>query len=144
VLFCVNPWLLFQNKIYFFLVRVPPLDLEPELLLLVEPDRPLELLPEDLTLLPEPELLGRYVDPPLEDELRRTRLGVEALFRVVGFLTVEDEEFLVRLLLILVPVEDRVGVRDTFSPDEDFRTRLVVIPGWADESEFFVIRLLDD
>ena len=123
---------------------MPPLDFEPELLLLVEPDRPLELLPEDLTLLPEPELLGRYVDPPLEDELRRTRVGVEAVFRVVGFLTVEDEEFLERLLLILVPVEDRVGVRDTFSPAEDFRTRLVVMPGWVDEPVFLAICFLDD
>ena len=51
-----------RNFSYFFFVRVLPLDFEPELLLLVELERFEELLPEDLTLLPEdvlPELDGR-------------------------------------------------------------------------------------
>lgn len=143
---------------YFFRVRLPPLDLEPEL------DRPDELLPldldpelerpdeplleEDPTLRPEELLLPRLTEEPLpDDELLRTRLEDVGVFRAVGFRTVLDGEldFRTRLpLLTLVRVEDRPVVLSTLLLDEDFLTRLVGMAVRSLASDAFAIRFLSE
>jgi len=141
-------------------VRLPPLDLEPEL------DRPDELLPldldpelerpdeplleEDPTLRPEELLLLRLTEDPLlllDDELLRTRLEDVGVFRALGFRTVLDGEldFRTRLpLLTLVRVEDRFVALSTLLFDEDFLTRLVGVAVRSLASDAFAILFLSE
>ena len=142
--------------IYFFRVRLPPLDLEldrPEdrlpllllrLLLLdldTEPDRPEEpLLDDDFTLRPDEDL--PLLPPDLDeepDELLRTRVDDEGAFRVVGLRTAVDREldFLTRLPLLVTfgRVDVRLVVRSTPALDVDFLTRVegaTRVEDWVD------------
>ena len=117
---------------HFFRVRLPLLDLEldrlEELLFPLELERLEEpLLDDDLTLPPDDGLREL-----LDDELLRTRL--EDDFRVEGFLTVADEELAFRTRFLLLA---RVLSDEGFAvcPEEDLRTRWLVIPGRSDDSE---------
>ena len=143
---------------YFFRVRLPPLDLDPELerpedLLpldldpeLTRPDEP--LLEEDPLLRPEELLLPRLTeDLLLDDELLRTRLEDAGVFRDVGFRTVLDDEldFRTRLLLLaLVRVEDRFMALSILLLDVDFLTRLVGVEVRFLDSAAFAILLLSE
>ena len=140
--------------VYFFRVRLPPLELDrPEdrlpLLLLrllpldldTEPDRLDEpLLDDDLTLRPDDALLRLTPDLDEEpDELLRTRVDDAGAFRVVGFRTAVDRElvFLTRLPLLVTfgRVDVRFVVRSTPAVDVDFLTRVegaTRVEDWVD------------